>query len=309
MDHETIINLCNELQPLYFCGSDEIGLEESTPHTHVFIVFEHARAFSTIKKMFPSAHIDVAKGTNQENKEYVFKEGKWLGNAKEDTNLKETHFEVGEIPLNEQGKRNDLSIIHEMINDGYDAMDIVIEYPQFSLQLDKIKQLINGMKEKRYGESKRENLQVIYIWGSTGKGKTSYVMNKYGCKNVCRITDYKHPFDIYNCQDVLMFEEFREDIAIKDMLKYLDVWPTELPARYGNKTACYTKVYIVSNISILEQYRDIQHNEKETYRALIRRIHAYMEFDEYGNKMVFTSYDDLKNRLYIPLEEYEKGGE
>ena len=124
--------------------------------------------------------------------------------------------------------------------------------------------------------------------------------------DVYRITDYNHPFDSYNYEDVIVFEEFRSDLKIKDMLKYLDGYPDVLPCRFANKQACYTKVYITTNIPIEEQFRDIQYNEKETYRAFIRRIHTYMEFDEYGNKFVFENYEDYKNRKFITLDDYER---
>ena len=37
---------------------------------------------------------------------------------------------------------------------------------------------------------------------------------------------------------------------IDNMLKYLDGHPIELPSRYFNKTACYTRVYIITNIEL-----------------------------------------------------------
>ena len=72
----------------YWVMSDEIG-ECGTYHTHFFIYSQNAIRFSTIKKHFPVAHIEMARGTSQQNKDYVFKEGKHKN--KEDTNLKNTH--------------------------------------------------------------------------------------------------------------------------------------------------------------------------------------------------------------------------
>ena len=50
-------------------------------------------------------------------------------------------------------------------------------------------------------------------------------------------------FEGYHGQEVLVFEEFSGQIPIEDMLNYLDIYPLSLPARYNDKTACYTKVY------------------------------------------------------------------
>ena len=98
-------------------------------------------------------------------------------------------------------------------------------------------------------------------------------MEQYGYSNVYRVTDYAHPFDGYKGQDVLIFEEFRSSLPIKDMLVYLDGYPVALPCRYANKEACFTKVYILTNIPLEKQYCNIQREEPETWDAFCRRIH------------------------------------
>lgn len=104
-------------------------------------------------------------------------------------------------------------------------------------------------------------------------------MDKYGYENVYRVTDYDHPFDSYHGQDVIVFEEFRSSLKIDDMLKYLDGYPLEFPARYMNKQACFTKVYLISNIDLKAQYPNVQKQETRTWEAFIRRIHTVQIFD------------------------------
>ena len=116
-------------------------------------------------------------------------------------------------------------------------------------------------------------IDVTYLWGDTGVGKTRRVMEYYGYENVYRVTNYTHPFDGYHGEDVILFDEFRSSLPIADMLVYLDGYPVNLPCRYADKCACFTKVYIISNIPIEEQYKATQYNEVETYKAFLRRIH------------------------------------
>ena len=97
-------------------------------------------------------------------------------------------------------------------------------------------------------------------------------MEKYGYDKVFRVTDYEHPFDGYKGQEVIVFEEFRSSIRIGEMLNYVDGYPVELRCRYANKVACFTKVYIISNIALTEQYTDIQKYQPETWNAFLRRI-------------------------------------
>lgn len=104
-------------------------------------------------------------------------------------------------------------------------------------------------------------------------------MDKYGYENCYRVTDYKHPFDTYDGQDVIIFEEFRSGLKHGDMLNYLDGYPLLLPCRYFNRQACYTKVFIITNIPPDEQYVNI---DRETREAFFRRIHKVREYQENG---------------------------
>jgi hypothetical protein len=69
------------------------------------------------------------------------------------------------------------------------------------------------------------------------------------------------------------------------MLNYLDGYPLEMPSRYSDKQACYTKVYIITNIPLDEQYPNIQNFEPKSWEALKRRIHKVIEFKKAGEEV------------------------
>ncbi len=89
---------------------DEIGNEGHTQHTHVFICFSSSVRVSSIKKQFKTAHIDVAKGTIQQNIDYIRKQGKWKDTEKADTSVPNTYEEIGERPPENKGKNKLISI-------------------------------------------------------------------------------------------------------------------------------------------------------------------------------------------------------
>ena len=256
---------------IYWCLSDETGAE-GTFHTHIFLYSSGGIRFSTIINHFPGAHCDMAKGTCAQNRDYVFKEGKWADSEKECTNDKESHMEHGDLPVERQGKRNDLDDLYDMILSGMSTFEIIQDNPSYMLNVDKIDRVRQIIMDDT-NKNKWRDLSVTYVYGSTGSGKTRGIMEKYGYDSVYRVTDYDHPFDGYKNQDVIMFEEFRSSLKIMDMLKYLDGYPLELPARYNNRVACFTKVYICSNVDVRDQYPWIQMQEPETWYAFLRRIH------------------------------------
>lgn len=288
--HEEIENALSNMKGIvYWCLSDETG-ESGTFHTHIFLYSSGGIRFRTILTYFKGAHCDMAKGTCAENRDYVFKEGKWLDSEKGTTNHRDSHMEWGELPVERQGKRNDLDDLYDMIKSGLNNFEIIEDNPSYMLYLDKIEKARQTIRENEYRDKWR-SLEVTYVYGSTGAGKTRGVMEKYGYENVYRVTDYEHPFDSYKGQDVVVFEEFRSSLKIEDMLKYLDGYPLELPARYMNRIACYTKVYILSNIDIRQQYRYIQDECYETWLAFLRRIHTvHVYFDKYDYEQPIDLY-------------------
>lgn len=288
--HERIKEVLSEFESMvYWCMSDEIG-EEETYHTHIYIHLRSATRFSTIKKRFDGGHFDVANGTAQQNRDYVFKQGeKWGNDKKQGTNLPETHEEEGELPEEEQGKRNDVIALYSLIKEGASNFEIIDTNPRYMDRLEKIERVRQILKYEQFKNTFRQ-LYVEYVFGETESGKTRGVMEQYGYENVYRVTNYLHPFDNYAGEDIIAFEEFRSSLKIQDMLNYLDGYPLHLPCRYNNKMACYTKVYLMTNIPLTEQYKSVQFEHVETWRAFLRRIHKIREYRNGG----VVEYSSLK---------------
>lgn len=283
MDHDNIKAILSSFKAVkYWCMCDEVG-KEGTEHTHLFISGNSGIRFVSVKSKFPIAHIDYCKGTAQENRDYVRKEGKYKGSTKEETNKPETFEEFGVLPLERQGQRNDIIQLYDMVKSGMTNYEILESNPECINYIEKIEKVRYILKQEQLKNDFRQ-LTTTYIYGTTGSGKSRSVMEKYGYSNCYRVTDYQHPFDSYNGQDIVIFEEFRSSLKIQDMLNYLDGYPLDLPCRYNNKIACFTKVYIISNISLNDQYYDIQRNYDETWKAFLRRIHEVQVFSSTGVK-------------------------
>lgn len=301
--HEEIKKVLNFFKSLiYYCMADEIGLETNTPHTHVFFVLKSATRFSTVKKRFSSAHIEPAKGTNQENKDYILKEGKWKEDAKKDTSIIGTFEEFGELPQEHQGFRGDLSFLYQMVKDGKSNYEIMEIEPDYLLRIPDIERCRQIIRNEEFKEKFR-NLNVTYIYGATGTGKSRYVLEKHGYGNCYRVNDYKNPFDAYNGESILILDEYRSQFPMFSMLNYLDGYPLSLPARYANKVACFETVYIISNISLSEQYMNIQREERKTWRAFLRRIQRVIHFTRKA-RTEYTTKEFLSS--FIPIDDEEE---
>lgn len=295
-DHKKIIDTFrnNFKTILYFCMADEKG---SHFHTHIFIVFSSRVRFSMVKRYFPEAHIEKCRGTVSDNVNYIKKSGKWeLDEEKQEKKIEGTFEEYGNQPPDTKGKRSDMSELYQMVMDNMTNAEIIANNQDYILQIDKLDKVRTTILTEKYKETVRLDLEVVYISGATGTGKTRGVFEKNGYSNVYRVTDYQHPFDGYNCQPVICFDEFRSSLKLKDMLLYCDIYPLELPSRFTNKFACYNKIYIVSNWELERQYHEMQREDSESWEAFLRRIHRVIVYGKDGSITEYDSVDSYFSR-------------
>ena len=280
----------------YFCMADEIG-EQGTYHTHIYVVFSSRVRWSKIKKHFEKAHIEVAYATAESNRDYVKKTGRWEDSEKAETKVDGTYEEWGNFPK-QKGQRPEMEELFELVKSGYSNTEILAINNDYILNIDKIDKLRTMLLIEKYKDERRTDLKVIYISGPTGTGKTRGVLDKHKNSNVYRVTDYQHSFDGYTTEAVLCFDEFRSQIRLSDMLNYMDIYPIQLPARYANKFACYNVVYIISNWSLEEQYREVQHDNPESWQAFLRRIHEVHIYNADGSIDTYDSVKKYMNRNF-----------
>jgi len=271
----------------YFAFGFEKGIKNETEHVHIFLYSSSPIRFSTLKQRFPESHIEKAYGSIAENRDYIQKTGKWEGTAKETTVIEGTFFESGEPPKEESSRSSIMSNVMEDLRSGFSVNQTIAKYPALAFRINDLYQLQQQLKTEIY-ETTNRTIEVLYCYGDSGTGKTSSVYKENAGEQICRITSYDNSralFDNYHCESVLVFEEFHSQIKLPEMLSYLDIFPLSLPARYNNRVACYTKVYILSNLPINKQYEYEQINDPKTWSAFLRRI---SEIRHYNSNFTFS---------------------
>lgn len=295
--HEKLKMSLATMKPvIYYCMSDEIAPTTDTYHTHVYMHCKTPVRFSTVKNKFPTAHIDLARGTAEQNKNYVFKIGeKYEGTEKEDSRIDGTQEEWGEFPDEHQGKRPELAMLLEMIQSGMSNYEIITNYPDYLFDTDKIERVRLTLREEEFKEKIRP-IDMTYVWGKTGTGKTRDIMLRHGYANVYRTTMGSHPFDLYKGQDIICFDEFNSTIKLEKMNVLTDIHPAILPCRYADRVACYTKIYIVSNICLEQQFPDEKQNKPSLWHAFVRRFNRVMWYKSETEIFTYDSIEEYFNR-------------
>lgn len=313
LTHKAIKKILIENFPtlIYFVIVDEIG-QEGTYHTHVYVYCSSRVRWSKWKKFFPDAHIEDAKGSPEQNRAYLQKSGKWADTEKAETTVAGTYEEWGDLPVS-KGDNPLMRELYHLVEDGYSTGEIVALNTDYIPYIDTIDRVRKMILTDKYKGTRRKELRVHYIFGESETGKTRYVMDKHGDANVFRVTDYERgSYDSYNCESVIVYDEFRSSMKISHMLDALDIYHLELPARYSNRIACYTTVYIISNWALEDQYKDIQISHPSTWKAFLRRIHDVSYFAKGGTVTTYNSVEEyFKARPYyhpaqISQEDFDK---
>ncbi len=302
-DYDELTKLIKSLDPKYYCFCKEIGDIGKTPHYHIYLEFENAKSFKRLKGVFPKAHFErKVKGTPMQIRQYLKKEGTHAD--KKHTQIADSFHEEGTIPMYTTDKY--------MKTMGYDNVDNVDVQVKISINEWVFKLFDKGISDKEilittgisanrlnglasiYYEDKankmRDEMNVYYISGPSGVAKTTSLYDEYDFKDICVVSNYGNgTFDSYKTQKALALDEFKSQIPISQLLTMCSPFPYSLPARYYNRPALYTSIYLVSNTHLYEQYPNMQASDSETFCALLRRIKTikiYYEFKKYNEYTV-----------------------
>ncbi len=254
-------------------GQREIGGETGYEHYQVWVEHSGPIKFKTLKKKFPKAHLEPRRGTKQQAHDYVSKSETSTGDR----------FEQGEMPdlEEQQGRRSDLRLAHSAIMQGIPVSRILITMPGMLRYSRSLKDLEEARMEEEFGNKERE-LDVHYVWGEPGVGKTRMIYDKFEARDIYRVNSYKNPFDGYHSEPVLVLDEFYGQLDMEMMLNVLDRYPLRLPARYNDRIAAFTTVYIVSNVPLTSQYMEIQRRNTAQWKAFLRRITSNERMEQGG---------------------------
>lgn len=249
----------------HICQLEEAPLTKN-PHIQGYIELKRNIGMGTLKKiLLEGSHMERARGNAQQNYEYCTKKETRLAGP----------WEWGK--MKEQGKRNDLVRMYDMVKSGADDLEILEKetaaYLKFHKACDKARELILKAKcTNMKPVDKRNTLKVTALIGPPGVGKSSYVYNKHPIEEIYSLPHTKNNwFNGYQGQPVLLIEEMGpKRIALDKFLLMLDIYPQQFEVKNGMTWNNWTTIYLTSNYEIEDWFPRIDECRKE---AVTRRIH------------------------------------
>ncbi len=264
----------------------EKGEKTGTIHFQFFVDFKSPVRFTKVKSTLPyGCHFKPMISTKARCQAYC---------SKADTRVSGP-YEIGEMV--EERQRTDLDRAIKMIDEGFSLVDIDETFPKQSFMYSRLfKARFWSRLERIFGNTAR-NIEVTFIYGDPGTGKTTFVNSQVEHLNdLFRIDSYgDYWFTGYMGQDTILLDEFTGQVKIPKMNKLLDRFPQRMNIKGGDVPACFTKVYIVSNLSLKELYIDYQKQIPKLYQAFCRRINKILHFVSEGKYIIEreTVWEDL----------------
>ena len=229
----------------------EEGSKTGYDHYQVFCQFKSATRFSSIRKSFMSRGFSVQYVAPRQ-----FSVSSCLAYCSKDSTRLEGPWTRGEAQLPATDTKTLLLDAENQISDGSATVDSLILNPEFRPALRRHVSYLRTLEEAslrdRWSKTDR-NVTTHLLYGPPRTGKTwSLTHERYAYGDFYRVTNWKHPWDSYQSQPVLILDEFEGQPDFHDLCQILEGYPYELEARYSNRWAAWSEVWIVSNATLEE---------------------------------------------------------
>lgn len=243
----------------YIVAGCEEGGKTGYRHYQGFIRFKKTYRMQRIKDWLGSqtVHLEVQKGSDKQAEEYCKKEG----------NIAFEYGDLGDI----RGERTDLKEWTEAIKGGMEEMELWDKYPSQMCRYPRAYEKLKACVLKEEATKEWIKIEVIYIWGKPGSGKTRYA---YADDPEIYRVDHGSGgsvvwFDGYEGQKTILFDDFRGNIKHAYMLQLMDGYAMQLQVKGGHTYKNWNKIYITSNIPPTSQYEGV---DEASRSAFMRRI-------------------------------------
>lgn len=309
---ELITNYCENLSLLPDFKYLVAQLETSNTgriHIQGYVEFYEKKSYKeTVSLIMPGCHHEHRKGSRLSARYYCMKKydgiyemplyywtppkTKVIHHGREDGT---DYIEIGTWET-DQGKRNDINNVRELINNGTSLAEIICEHAT-SYQSARMAELI--YKYKITHRDKNDPPDIRWYYGASGTGKTRSVYDEFDDDDIYPSNEFKW-WDGYTQQPVILIDDMRKDYAKYHVLiKLIDRYPLQVSVKGTMSKIKSSTIIITSAYSPYNLYET-----REDLWQLIRRITTIHLFHEDGSVCITKINPKLGKEHYIkhPLD-------
>lgn len=265
----------------YIMFAAEVAPDTLTPHLQGYFTFPCARTISAAQALIqrnggPSMHLEVAKGSYKDNREYI--QGPYDKHDKIKP-LNPTFIEQGTPPA--QGNRTDIHEVTDQLRAGVTLAQLIRD----DFCVDQVVKYHRGLQlvEAACQEPRRFKTEVWWLFGPTGSGKSRWAWDQApeayskpgGSKWWCG----------YHGQEDVIFDDFRpsKEMPFEYLLNLLDRYPMQVEPKGFNVQFRAKRLFITTPKGPKETFEHWEWLGQENLDQLRRRIEHVIEFPQMGD--------------------------
>ena len=241
----------------------EVG-ESGTPHLQGYFEMPLQTTMSALKKkLSKTAHFEAAKGTAQQNINYI--QGPYDNGDKHKPYNPNT---VIRGTPKKQGARNDLETIRTVIKDGGNFRQVLETATSYqSVQMAQV-------YLKYFEPTRKWTTKVRWFFGDTGCGKTSAAEEWLGPDHYPVMSNAKW-WEGYDAHPHVLIDDFRKTrIPFDDLIRLLEKGEYRVECKQGSRQMLAKRIAVTSQDSPEEMFA----GGKENISQLLDRLEAITEF-------------------------------
>lgn len=229
----------------------EEGSKSGYDHYQVFVQYDSPTRLSSIRKSFTSRGF-----TAQYIAPRQFSVSSCLAYCSKDSTRIEGPWNRGEAILPANDSKSILLDAENSLAEGSTTVDALLLNPETRSaarrHLNYLRAIEEASLRDRWSKTDR-HVTTHLLYGPPRTGKTwGLTHERYTYGDFYSVTDWSHPWDSYSQQPVLILDEFEGQPDFHLLCQILEGYPLELSARYSNRWAAWSEVWIVSNASLDE---------------------------------------------------------
>ena len=227
----------------------EEGSKTGYDHYQIFAQWDSPTRLSSIRKAFNSRGF-----TAQYIAPRMYSVSSCLAYCSKSKTRIEGPWNRGEASLPSTDAKTLLLEAENNLAEGTTTVDALLLNPETRgaarRHLNYLRAIEEAALRSRWSKTDR-TVKTHLLWGPPRTGKTwSLTHERYDYNDVYRVTDWDHPWDSYQAQRVLILDEFEAQVDFHILCQILEGYPMELSARYANRWAAWSDVWIVSNATL-----------------------------------------------------------
>lgn len=243
-----VFNYLRGLQNNYLIACREKAPTTGHEHIHVYVQFPTPHALS-LKKV-GGAHIEVCRGSPEQNISYIKKDG--------DVIVEEGTPRLCYVPSIKDAKSMDSDVLEGL-----------------NLNFYNVVQKIEAEKKKAISPADYyKKVEVYWIWGESGAGKSKYAVNDMVKKGIEKFNEVKYDGSFWHgvqedCE-VALYDDWRDNhMKPTELINFIDYNRHIMNVKGSSVRNNYKTIYITSLQSPEQIYTKVP---EETQKQWLRRI-------------------------------------